>query len=333
MPEVDGIEVMRRLAQMDHTPRLILMSGQDTGVLLSAEKLGRAHNLEILASLVKPIRVDKFRQLLEQHSVSRTTNCQRRVTVPDCFTSDELRHAIFGDQLILHYQPQIEIATERLIGVVALVRWKHPDQGMVYPDRFIHIAEQDDLMAELTYWVIKQAVNQQHQWKQSGFSVPISINISASDITSLTLPEQFTKLMTYNKLNPSHLTLEKTENALMGELVTLLDILTHLRLKGIKLSIDDFGTGYSSLSQLHRVPFTELKIDHSFVSNMTEDVEARAIVKTCIVLGHELDLQVVAEGVETKTHLDLLKRLGCDRAQGFFISDPMSGPAMTDKLG
>ena len=329
MPEMDGIEVMRRLAKMPNPPALILVSGHDVGVLYSAEKLCRAHGLEVIASLRKPISLDALIQLFEQHipNVNRQKQNDSHA-VEDEVTLIELQQAIRNEQLILHFQPQIEIATGKLSGMEVLVRWQHPEQGLIYPDRFIPLAEQNDLMAELTRWVIDKTVKQEQLWQGTGFTATMSVNISALDITSLMLPEQLAELLKNNKLAPTRLTLEITESALMGELVTSLDILTRLRLKGIKLSIDDFGTGYSSLSLLHRVPFTELKIDRSFVSNMSEDNEARAIVKTCILLGHELNMCVVAEGVETETDLELLKQMGCDLAQGSFISRPMSGDEM-----
>lgn len=144
------------------------------------------------------------------------------------------------------------------------------------------------------------------------------------------LPEQLTELLTKNQLDPTMLTLELTESALMEELVTSLDILTRLRLKGVGLSIDDFGTGYSSLSQLHRVPFTELKIDRSFVANISGDDEAKAIVKTCIILGHELNMKVVAEGVETQEQFEILKQFGCDVVQGYFFSRPVTSDEIVD---
>jgi len=180
-------------------------------------------------------------------------------------------------------------------------------------------------MGELTHWVIDRTVKQEQLWQDAGLTATVSVNISALDVTGLMLPEQLEELLKDNRLAPARLALEITESALMGELVTSLDILTRLRLKGIRLSIDDFGTGYSSLSLLHKVPFTELKIDRSFVSNMHEDSGARAIVKTCILLGHELHMRVVAEGVENEEHLELLKKMGCDLAQGYFIARPMPG--------
>ena len=331
MPEMDGIEVMRRLAQMDNPPALILISGHDIGVLHAAEKLGLAHYLEVIATLDKPVKLDRFQQVLEQHipSVERLQQ-KDGLAVEHELTVEELRHAICSEQLILHYQPQFEIASGMLSGVEALVRWQHPEQGLIYPDRFIPLAEQSNLMGELTHWIIGQVVQQGQLWQSAAVPVMVSVNISADDITSLTLPEYLTELLADNKLDPTRLTLEVTESALMGELVTSLDILTRLRLKGIGLSIDDFGTGYSSLSQLHRVPFSELKIDHSFVANMLEDPEAHAIVKTCIILGHELNMQVVAEGVETEEHLEQLKQMGCDKAQGYFLSKAVAAEVITE---
>ena len=326
MPEMDGIEVMRRLAQMANPPALILISGHDAGVLRSAEKLCRAHGLEVIGSFRKPMSLDTLLQLFEQHIPEDNRQKQNdSYPVEAEVTLTELQQAIRNEQLVLYFQPQIEIATGILSGIEALVRWQHPEQGLIYPDRFIPLAEQNGLMSELTHWVIEQTVKQEQLWQQAGLTTSLSVNISALDIIGLKLPEQLAELLENNKLSPTHLTLEITESALMGELVTSLDILTRLRLKGIRLSIDDFGTGYSSLSLLHRVPFTELKIDRSFISNMSEDNEARAIVKTCILLGHELNMRVVAEGVETEEHFDLLKQMGCDLAQGNFIARPMPG--------
>ena len=265
-------------------------------------------------------------QLFEQHIPYANRKKQNEShSIESELALIELQQAIRNEQLVLHFQPQIEVATNKLSGIEVLVRWQHPEQGLIYPDRFISLAEQNGLMGELTHWVIDKTVKQEQMWQDAGLTTTMSVNISALDITGLTLPEQLAELLKNNKLAPTRLTLEITESALMGELVTSLDILTRLRLKGIKLSIDDFGTGYSSLSQLHRVPFTELKIDQSFVSNMNEDSEARAIVKTCILLGHELSMHVVAEGVESEEHLELLKQMGCDFAQGYFIARPMPG--------
>ena len=332
MPEMDGIEVMRRLATMDNSPQLILMSGHDEGVLHSAEKLGRAHNLNIITSVKKPIVLKEFQKLLlNQKDATKKEEApsgEEKAKV----TAAELKKAIEQGELVMYYQPQINIATGKMSGVEALVRWNHPERGLVFPDEFILLAETEGLMKDLTRSVIDQSVKQEQHWQHEADHLEVSVNISAIDITSLTLPEQLAELLAANKLSPSKLTLEVTESALMGELVKSLDILTRLRMRGIGLSIDDFGTGYSSLSQLHRVPFTELKIDQSFVNAMLADDEARAIVKTCIMLGHELKMKVVAEGVETKEHLDLLREIGCDIAQGYYFSRPIPAEEITKRL-
>lgn len=323
MPEMDGIEVMRRLNEIHVKPALILISGHDTGVLNSAEKLGRAHDFEIIASMNKPLNMAQFQTLIKEHSPAHHKQQGNYSLENHQFTADEILHGIHQHQLILHYQPQVKISTNALMGVEALVRWQHPKHGLIFPDRFIPQAEAFGLMEELTNTVINLAMQQEQCWLSHGLAVVVSVNISSDNITSLSLPEQLEKLLDNNQLAPGCITLEVTESALMGDLTTSLDILTRLRLKGIKLSIDDFGTGFSSLSQLHRIPFSELKIDRSFVGNMVHDGEARAIVKTCIMLSHELKMRVVAEGIEDQQTWDLLKQMGCDLAQGYFIAKPM----------
>jgi len=323
MPGMDGIEVMRKLAQVDDRLPLILISGYDSGVLHSAEQLAKAHSLEIVASLTKPIQFKTLQDIVKAYVHNKKHIPERFISNKIQPTEFELEEAIVNKQLVLHYQPQIDIKSGLLSGVEALVRWQHPKYGLIYPDLFIPLAEKSGLIRDLTAQVIKLAVEQSLCWKADNLELQVSVNISAENITSLTLPEQLSNMLDNNKLDPSMLMLEVTESALMGELVTSLDILTRLRMKGIKLSIDDFGTGFSSLSQLYRVPFTELKVDQSFIMQMKHDDEARGIVKTCIMLGHELNMHVVAEGVEDRGTLSLLKDMDCDIAQGYYIAKPM----------
>ncbi len=333
MPGMDGIEVMRQLAKTKNAPSLILISGHAQEVLHSAEQLGKAHDLEIFSTITKPIKLDVFKKLLSQFfSRSKNQALIQQKKDDNNITKEELFIALTNDQLVLYYQPQFNIKTGKICACEALVRWLHPTKGLIPPNKFISLAESQGWMALLTGWVLQQAVDQGQLWNDEGLSVPVSVNISADNITSLSLPEQISRLLSENKLNPEMLSLEVTESALMGELVTSLDILTRLRLKGIGLSIDDFGTGYSSLSQLHKVPFSELKIDQSFVGSMCEDRESKAIVNTCIILGHELNMQVVAEGVETEEQLNSLKKMNCDIAQGYLLGRPMNAESITKIL-
>jgi len=323
MPSMDGVEVIRRMGSLGHNSHLILVSGYDSGVLHSAEKLAEEHQLNVVGSMNKPLQVADFVGMLKSIDIENDSGLNQRHSDESEITEDELRQGIADEQLVLFYQPQIDLATNELKGVEALVRWQHPTRGLLPPGMFIPLAENSGLMAELTSQVINQAVSQSNQWKQLGFKITVSVNVSAENITSLYLPEHLTDLINDNDLDPQSIVLEITESALMGELKTSLDILTRLRMKGFGLSIDDFGTGNSSLVLLHRVPFTELKIDMSFVRYMDRDVDAYAIVETCVMLAHKLHMSVVAEGVENRNIQHSLRQMGCDIAQGYEISRPI----------
>jgi len=327
MPKTDGIEVIRHLAETENPPDLILISGQDSAVLSGAENLAVAHSLVVLGTLEKPLSITRLRSLLEPQAVIRGRRLRGNIkSTADDYSAQELREALDLDQFCLHYQPKEELVLSGTSKYSAecLVRWRHPTQGIIYPDRFIALIERQGWMPDLTSIVLQQAIGQQHQWQEEGLQINLSINISASDITSLTLPEHISRLLADNALDTTEITLEVTESELMGELTTSLDVLTRLRLKGVRLSIDDFGTGYSSLLQLFRMPFSELKIDQSFVSKMVVDPEALAIVKACILLGEQFQMRVVAEGVEDQATKELLQELGCQAVQGYFIAKPMA---------
>jgi len=321
MPKMDGIEVMRQMVETGRLLPLVLVSGYDSGVLHSAEQLAKAYSLDIVATLAKPFTFKFFKEIVEKYSQKTERRLAPRKALS--VTTSDLESAILNNQLVLHYQPQINVHSGELTGAEALVRWQHPEHGLIYPDLFIGLAEESGLIADLTAQVIRMAMDQVLKWKANQLVIPVSVNISAENITSLSLPEQLSNMLNKHQIEPTMLTLEVTESALMGKLVTSLDILTRLRMKNFHLSIDDFGTGYSSLSQLYRMPFTELKVDQSFVMNMLNDEEAKGIVKTCIMLGHELNMKVVAEGVEDLDTLELLKSMGCDIAQGYQIARPM----------
>ncbi len=331
MPDMDGIEVIRHLAIQKSLSHLVLISGYDSGVLHSAETLAKSHGLKVIKILTKPISTDELTNTLlsftktSLQSKSATINKSQQDLKANIFTPSErdLQKAIENKELVLYYQPQITMKTEMLSGAEALVRWLHPEFGLIYPDKFIALAESTGLIEQLTEEVIHLAIAQSLHWQKMGKTTKLSINISAQNITSLKLPEQLKTLVKKHELDPSMIVLELTESGLMGSITTSLDILTRLRLKGFQLSIDDFGTGFSSLSLLHKVPFTELKVDQSFVANMTRNNESKAIVETCIMLGHKLNMEVVAEGIEDKATWNLLLAAGCDIGQGYYIAKPM----------
>ena len=322
MPEMDGIEVIRALSEKKIKILLILVSGFDTRVLHSAQQLAEAHDIKVLATLTKPISIQEFSKVLSKIKGESAQEEKSSAVVAPILAS-ELEHALNNNELVIHYQPQVNMKTGKLEGVESLARWQHPQRGLIFPDQFIALAENNSLIDKLTAEVITIAVEQNQSWKSEGFDIPISINVSAENITSLSLPEQLKTLTDKHAVIPENITLELTESAVMSKLTSSLDVLNRLRMKGFSLSIDDFGTGYSSLSHLYKAPFTELKIDQVFVMNMIQDTEALIIVKICIMLGQMLGMKLVAEGVETEEIWNELKKLGCDIAQGYYMAKPM----------
>jgi len=235
----------------------------------------------------------------------------------------DLRQAIEGDQLLLYFQPKIDIKTGRICGVESLARWNHPQRGAVPPDEFIRLAEHTGLIRPLTYRVLEIAARQARAWLDIGLSIPIAVNLSARNLCDTRLLDKIKDLITTWGIESGQLELEITETAIMEDPAGALDILTRLSDMGIALSIDDFGTGYSSLSYLMKLPVDSIKIDKSFVIDMLSNNDSVVIVRSTIVLAHDLGLQVVAEGVESEAIWQHLTALGCDVAQGYHIGRPM----------
>jgi diguanylate cyclase (GGDEF)-like protein len=244
----------------------------------------------------------------------------------------ELRRALDEDEFELHYQPKANLHTGRVDGVEALVRWNHPVRGLVPPDEFIPLAEQTGVIKPLTAWVLNEALGQCRAWRDSGLGLTVAVNLSVRNLLDAHLPESISELLRRHELPPSALELEITESTIVADQVRALDVLTRLNAMGVGLSVDDFGTGYSSLAYLKDLPVCELKIDRKFVNNMTEDGDDAFIVRSTIDLGRNLGLQVVAEGVETEAVWDQLAQLGCDVAQGYYLSRPLPAATLTEWL-
>ncbi|SFO97601.1 bifunctional diguanylate cyclase/phosphodiesterase [Pseudomonas borbori] len=238
----------------------------------------------------------------------------------------ELRRAIEGNQLLLHYQPKLQIATNKVCGSEALVRWQHPQHGLLPPNDFIKLAESTGLITPLTYWVLDAALGQRYAWHEEGDERPISVNLSAHDLRDPKLLERIRGSFTTWGAQTDWIEFELTESALMEDPVAALDTLTRLKSLDTRLTIDDFGTGYSSLAYLQKLPVDSLKIDQSFVTRMlSDDDDSAKIIRSIVELAHNLDLEVVAEGVENQETLTRLGNFGCDIAQGFSISQPIPG--------
>ncbi len=242
-------------------------------------------------------------------------------------TLDELRTALAVDQLVLHYQPKVALETGAVTGVEALVRWNHPQRGLLMPDSFLDLVEDAGLMQPMTLVVLAKALDQAALWVAAGAPLRVAVNLSASSLIDAELPGQVAAMIAVRGLTPSALMLEITEDSLMADRDRARSVLTQLREHGIEIAIDDFGSGYSSLAYLRDLPIDELKLDRSFIAPMDRTGHAAALVASTIALAHSLDLRMVAEGVETRLAYDELARHGCDQAQGFYLSRPV--PAAT----
>jgi EAL domain-containing protein (putative c-di-GMP-specific phosphodiesterase class I) len=233
----------------------------------------------------------------------------------------DLRHAIDQDQLTLVYQPKVTMASRSVRSLEALVRWNHPQLGPVSPGEFVPLAESTGGSRQLTNWVLAAAIRQMGEWRPLGLELDLAVNLSAPDILDPDLSDEILRLLRRHGVAPTALLLEITESAVMRDAQVAVRNMQLLRIAGVRFAIDDFGTGHSSLSQLSVLPVDELKIDRSFIS---AGASAVTIVTSTIDLAHRMGLRVVAEGVEEPDAWNLLRRLGCDFAQGYLISPPLA---------
>lgn len=322
MPGVDGIELLRELASRQFSGGLILISGQDERTMSLAESLARARQLTVLGSLRKPIIADTLRRLFDQWHFP-TANIQDTSSKPPAanITEAQLRDAIENKVLEPWFQPKIDIRTGQAVGVEMLARWPTL-QGNIYPNVFIPLAESCGLVDAMTFMLLRKAVWWVDQWQRAGVDFNLAINVSMDSLYDLAFPEKLLEIISDTDIA---LIIEVTESRLMKDLVAPLDNLLRLRLKKIGLSIDDFGTGGSNLAQLRDLPFTELKLDLSFIQKASASRRDQSVLQHTIDLAKDFGLTTVAEGVEEKEHWDLVKSMGCDIAQGFFLGRPMPG--------
>jgi EAL domain-containing protein (putative c-di-GMP-specific phosphodiesterase class I)/DNA-binding NarL/FixJ family response regulator len=347
MPEMDGVEVLVKLADRKCGAKIIITSGVGTRVLDAAARSANEHGLRIVGALSKPFSPRSFRTLLiDVPAVDEGRDNKSLYATSPAETADssaasafKLRRALDNRELTLVYQPQIHLKSGDVAGFEALARWVHPARGTIMPDQFIPCAETHGLIHEFTDQVLALALNW-YKGRFAGSELTVSANLSCKSASGSPFHGEHDKAGTDGGfvdgltsrcrdggIKPECLILELTETSAMDNPVMSLDLLTRLRMKGFQLSIDDFGTGYSSMLQLVRLPFSEIKVDRSFVMTAMRSNESRVVIECIIGLGHSLGLRVVAEGVEDAETMRYLQEAGCDLAQGYFIARPMSGEA------
>lgn len=323
MPHQDGVEFIRALSLLRVQTAVILVSMEPERVLDTSALLAVEQGVRVLGVIAKPVSVEKLMPLLKQPTAVSAT-ARSIAAIP----SEVLRAALPNGTLSLVYQPRIAMATGRLLGVEALARWRHPTLGAVLPDVFVSICEASPSLGMwLLDFALREALAFAARWSDGGAglaALQVSVNVHAGAFNDVELPNLIEALADSYGIPHERLTLELTERSVAVHATHMLDVATRLRLKHFGLAIDDFGTGHSSLSQLQRLPFSELKIDRSFVGGAVESKSKRSVVEASVTLAHNLEMTVVAEGIEQRPEWDLLQSLGCEGMQGYFAGRPMT---------
>ena len=328
MPGMNGVEFLERLSDISFEGAILLLSGKDNRLLESASELARAHRLNVIGTISKEHLVkDMINRIMQDYVPSHEKGGR---PVPSSISEDELREGLASSALTIYYQPKINIHKGCISGVEVLSRWQHPSEGILPPSSFIPLAESTGLIHDLTYSVYGMAVTQIKQWQQESVHLHFSINISANSLVKPQFYQFIINCLKEHDLDPNLVILEVTEREIMTDITQSLASLMNLRMQNFGLSIDDFGTGYSSMEKLKMIPFTELKLDRSFVTDVSKRPSAQVILESSVSLARKLNMEIVAEGVESRDDWDLVSALCCDYVQGFYCARPMPAEELFD---
>jgi EAL domain-containing protein (putative c-di-GMP-specific phosphodiesterase class I) len=311
MPGMDGVEALRYLARQNTQTGIVLASGMDQRVLTSARQLGESLGLKMLGILQKPALVEDIEGLLMKH-----------LSADDSITVADVRRAVDEYELVVHYQPKLQRVGRdwRVSAAEALVRWQHPQRGLLFPSAFLSLAEENGLIPSITDFVLTDAIRQVGHWRARGLNLGVAVNLAPRLVKDLEFPDRLTRILREYEVPAEQLTLDVTEAASLYDWDVVMDSFTRLRVRGVGLALDDFGVGTSSLTQLYKLPFSEVKIDRALIVEVPGNRAASVITRSIIELSHNLSLSACAEGVETAEAFDFLDQGGCDALQGDFIS-------------
>ncbi|MCP5161563.1 MAG: EAL domain-containing response regulator [Hahellaceae bacterium] len=321
MPDMDGIETLRHLSKLEYQGGLILFSGADSSVLRAAVNVARGRFLNVLGSIAKPVKAAALSHILEEYDFFLTR--QPDTTQISTLSETEFSEGLSQGALTLYYQPQIDIKSGMVVGLEALARWKTTRHAILGPSAFMPLAESPAFIHQFAEQTLLLALDDISRWGKQARLLDVAVNISAAALDLIDLPEKIAYQCQAYGIESERLSIELTETMLDRDLVNSLEVLTRLRMRSIGLSLDDFGTGYSSLERLKSIPFDELKIDGSFVRGANTDPAACAIFESSVSLGKQLNLTIVAEGVETRDDWLRAAEFGCDIVQGYFAARPM----------
>jgi EAL domain-containing protein (putative c-di-GMP-specific phosphodiesterase class I)/ActR/RegA family two-component response regulator len=324
--EHSGTQLLRSIAEAGKTS-VIVISGCEERVLNSTVRLANMLGISCI-QIPKPLDLTELRHSLSAKLPNQP--CAHAVTsTVQAIEASELSAALNRDEIVPWFQPKVELATGKIVGCEALARWRHPMLGTIAPDVFIPLAETVGLMPQLTDRLLRAATHAMRGIVKNNPGFSVAVNVSASLLSDLSLADRIDRALAESALPASALTIEITESAVMSDIVKATDILVGLRVKGVGVAIDDFGTGYSSLAALARMPFSELKIDKLFVCDSESNRDMTRVVRACVQLGHELDMKVVAEGIETVASWTRLHESGCDIGQGHAFAPALDSTSLT----
>jgi EAL domain-containing protein (putative c-di-GMP-specific phosphodiesterase class I)/FixJ family two-component response regulator len=326
-PGMDGVSMLRQMAQEKLAHSIIIASALDVALICTVEEMARSCGLQVLGAVEKPLTRQNLSNMLARYRPRAEQFAPRKLELMEL---EDVGRGLRNDEMLPYFQPKVSLSTRECTGVEALVRWQHPTRGMVPPLSFIPVAENTPVIHELTWMMLEKSIASLRSWGTKAWPLSLSINFSADVLCTKGVVERMVAAATQHAIEPGHLILEVTESVIGRDTTQLLETLARLRMRGFGLSIDDFGTGYSSMQQLSRISFTELKIDRSFVRDAASRSHLRTILEGSLDLARNLRLKSVAEGVETQDDWDLLRSLGCDQAQGYFIAKPMPADAFLD---
>lgn len=325
MPAMDGLELIRHLSQGDFQASVILATAHERSLLFSAETMSKAYGVDLLGTIEKPATTDKLQALLDQYLVLQKTEKPPADAAPPTF--DDIVLGLKHQQFEPHFQPKVDLETGRVEGAEAFARWIHPEKGTLLPATFIATLEEHERIDVLSWIMIDKSVAACRAWHDQGFDINISINLSPSLLKESRFSEQIAERVAKYGIDPKYITFEFTESLAVTSDPHFLENLARLRMKGFGLSIDDYGTGDSNIQQLALIPFSELKIDRSFVVGASQKQALGVVLSSSLELAKKLNRQSVAVGIETKQDWDFLHSLGCGLAQGFYIGKPMDAAA------
>ena len=319
MPGMDGVEFIRRVAEERLATALVIVSALEPAIIDSVERMSRAHGHLVLGTIEKPVSAQKLQNVLANVRAGEAGKEEAQRSFP----IEDIRRGVEAKEFVAWFQPKVRMADQRVSGAEALARWRHPTAGVVRPGAFLPDAEAAGLADAIAWQVIDAALRERARWTALGIHVPVSINVSLRFLEDLQAADRLAEHVAAAGIEARAVIFEVTEGVAATNFVNVMENLARLRIKGFGISIDDYGTGYSSVQQLSRIPYTELKLDKSFMPGAAHKPTLRAILESAIGLAAKMHLTAVAEGVEREEEWALLKSLGCEMAQGFYVSPPM----------